>query len=202
MGPGDAGWQAQKSASTRNQIIKAALGCIVDSGYSGTTTTKIANRAGLSRGATLHHFPSKKDIIRAAVDYLHERRLQAFRRSISDIPPDSDIVEIAVQSYWEHVNHPIYVAFFELSAAARTDSDLREILRPAQRAFDKEWYETARDLFPQWQTDPAAFDLALNLAQQLMEGMAFSYFTHAREVNRETLLEFLQEKIRELEPSS
>jgi len=201
-GPGETGWQARKSAATRNQIISAAIRCIVECSYSKTTTMKIAEKAGLSRGATLHHFPSKMDIIRASVDYLHEKRLQAFRRSIKEVPDDADMVHMAVESYWAHVNHPIYVAFFELSVAARTDPALREILRPAQLAFDQEWYTTARDLFPGWQSDPAAFDLALNLTQQLMEGMAISYFTHARQDNKQMLLDFLETKLRELKPDS
>src|SRR5512139_605548 len=118
---GQEGWQARKSAATRDQIISAAIRCIVEASYSRATTMKIAEKAGLSRGATLHHFPSKMDIIRAAVDYLHEKRLQAFRRSIREIPQGAEMVHLAVRSYWAHVNHPIYVAFFELSVAARTD---------------------------------------------------------------------------------
>ena len=51
------GWQAQKSAATRNLIIEAAIKCFVELGYAQTTTTAIADKAGLSRGAMLHHFP-------------------------------------------------------------------------------------------------------------------------------------------------
>ena len=201
-GPGDAGWQAQKSAAARDQILNAAISCIVDLGYSNTTTMKIAERAGLSRGATLHHFPSKMDVIRAAVDYLHEKRLRAFRASIKSIPEDVDRVKMAVESYWEHVTHPLFVAFFELSVAARTDHELREILRPAQQAFDDEWYRTAQEVFPEWQADRPAFDLALNLTQQLMEGMAISFLTHARADNKNQLLEYLEDRLRELSPYS
>ena len=200
-GPGEIGWQARKSAATRDQIISAAIRCIVESSYSKTTMMKISEKAGLSRGATLHHFPSKMDIIRAVVAYLHEKRIQAFRRSIKDIPPDADMAHMAIQAYSDHVNHPIYVALFELSVAARTDQELREILHPAQIAFDREWYQTAWDLFPEWQADREAFDLALNLSQITMEGMAIRNFTHARKYDRERLLEYLEEKIRELKPA-
>ncbi len=199
-GPGEMGWQARKSEATRNQIVTAAIRCIVESSYSNTTTMKIAEKAGLSRGAMLHHFPSKKDIVRAVVDYLHEKRLLAFRRSIKELPKGADRVKLAVRSYWEHVNHPLYVAIFELAVAARTDKELSEILKPAQLAFDQEWYATAREVFPEWQSDPEAFDLALNLTQQLMEGMSISHFTHARQVDEEQLLTFLEEKLRELKP--
>ena len=72
-------WQAQKSAATRKLIIEAAIQCFVDLGYGRTTTMRIAEAAGLSRGAMLHHFPSKIDIVKAAVKELHAKRLKAFR---------------------------------------------------------------------------------------------------------------------------
>jgi AcrR family transcriptional regulator len=200
-GPGETGWQAQKSAATRKQIISAAIRCIVESSYSNTTMMKISEKAGLSRGATLHHFPTKMDIIRAAVDYLHEKRLQAFRRSIKEIPEGADMAHMAVQAYSSHLDHPIYVALFELSVAARTDNELKEILVPAQLAFDREWYQTAWDLFPEWHSDRKSFDLALNLSQQLMEGMTISNFTHARQIDKKQLLDYLKEKVRELRPT-
>ena len=201
-GPGDVGWQAHKSSTTRDQILNAAIRCIVDNGYANTTTTKIAEIAGLSRGATLHHFPSKMDIIRAAVEFLHQKQLRAFRKSIAHIPNGSDRVISAVESYWAHVKHPIFVAIFELSVAARHDEDLADVLRPAQKAFDEEWYKTAQEVFPEWQSDPDAFDLALNLTQHLMEGMAISYLTHSRSDKKEVLLEYLEECIRSLSPNN
>lgn len=201
-GPGEMGWQARKSEATRNQIITAAIRCIVESSYSNTTTMRIAEKAGLSRGAMLHHFPSKIDIIRAVVEYLHNKRIQAFRRSIRSIPEGADRVRLAVRSYWEHVNHPLYIAIFELAVAARTDQELRDILQPAQKAFDLEWYKTAREVFPEWQSDPQAFDLALNLTQQMMEGMSISHFTHVRQIDEEQLLSYLEERLRELKPRS
>ncbi|MEM7502978.1 MAG: TetR/AcrR family transcriptional regulator [Pseudomonadota bacterium] len=201
-GPGEQGWQAQKSAATRDQILSAAVRCIVELGYSRTTTMRIAERAGLSRGATLHHFPSKLDVIRAAVDYLHERRLRAFRKSVQTIPAGTDRIKAATDAYWAHATHPIFVAFFELSVAARTDKELRKILRPAQKAFDEEWYRTAQEVFPEWQSDPEAFDLALNLVQHLMEGIAISSMTHPRSDNHEVLHQYLEDKLRELAPDS
>src|SRR4026209_1438100 len=83
------GWQAQKSASTRLQIVEAAFRGFGELGDSGTPPTVIANKAGLPRGAMLHHFPSKIDIVRAAVEHLHAKRLKAFRKSIDRLPADA-----------------------------------------------------------------------------------------------------------------
>jgi AcrR family transcriptional regulator len=201
-GSGEVGWQAQKSAATRKQIVSAAIRCIVESGYSKTTMMNIAGKAGLSRGAALHHFPSKMDIIKAVVNYLHEKRLRAFRRSILEIPEGADMAHLAVQAYSTQLHHPIYVALFELSVAARTDEELRRILIPAQMLFDREWYQTAWDLFPDWHSDRKAFNLALNLCQQLIEGMMISNFMHAREVDQKQVLDYLEKIVRELKPAA
>ncbi|MDJ0760879.1 MAG: TetR/AcrR family transcriptional regulator [Woeseiaceae bacterium] len=191
-------WQAQKSASTRNQIVEAAIKAFVKLGYANTTTTHIAAQAGLSRGAMLHHFPSKMDIVQAAVEFLHEKRLSAFRRSMSELPEDADRVKLAVESYWGHVRHPMFVAFFELSVAARTDKELRAILRPVQKEFAVMWYKTAEELFPEWDGKREAFDLALDLSETIMEGLAISHLTHYEPKNVERLLEYLEQCLREL----
>ncbi|MEM1261377.1 MAG: TetR/AcrR family transcriptional regulator [Pseudomonadota bacterium] len=191
-------WQAQKSASTRNQIVEAAIKAFVELGYANTTTTHIAQIAGLSRGAMLHHFPSKMDIVEAAVQHLHDKRLTAFRRSVSELPTDADRVKLAVEAYWQHVQHPMFVAFFELSVAARTDEELRKILRPVQKEFAESWYRMAQDLFPEWQGKEDAFDLALDLSEYIMEGIAVSYMTHHSPKRVERLLEYLEKCLREL----
>ena len=196
--PAIAGWQAQKSASTRNLIVDAAIKCFVDLGYARTTTTAIAERAGLSRGAMLHHFPSKIDIVRAAVDHLHAKRLKALRKSMMRPAGESDRVRQGVDAYWAHVKHPMFVAFFELSVAARTDAELASILRPAQEAFERDWNKTTLDVFPEWHGNQEAFELGLDLSRYLLEGMAISFLTHKETERDKRVLQYLEEKLREL----
>lgn len=202
IGPGQEGWQAHKSQSTKQQILDAAVHCIVELGYANTTAQKISERANLSRGATLHHFKAKSDIVAATVDYLYEKRKRAFQNSARELPSNADRVKVAVKSYWEHANHPLFVAFFELSVAARHDEQLRKILVPAQKKFDEEWYAMALEIFPEWKGDASAFKFALELSQTLMEGIAISHLMHPRSDNKENLLQFLEEQIRNLLPAS
>lgn len=200
--PEPAGWQAQKSASTRLQIVEAALRCFVEMGYAGTTTTVIADRAGLSRGAMLHHFPSKIDIVRAAVEHLHAKRLKAFRKAIDKMPRDEARPRKALEAYLEHVKHPMYVAFLELWIAARTDPELQVILRPAQEAFEREWYRTAVDLWPEWRESGEKFDLALDLVRYVMDGMAVSFLTQDLRDHEGRMISYLESKLRELSRQS
>ena len=201
--PADATWQAQKSAATRRQIIDAAIDCFVRLGYARTTTTRIAEAAGLSRGAMLHHFPTKLAVVKAAVDELHAKRLKAFRKAADAAPPAGPgRVHAAVQAYWQHTRHPIFVAFFELSVAARTDPELGAILRPAQAAFDEAWVRTAQEAFPEWQSRPEVFDLALHLSRYLIEGMAVSFLTHEEAERGEHVLRYLEELLTALQPAA
>jgi len=193
------GWQAQKSAATRNLIIEAAIKCFVELGYAQTTTTAIAEKAGLSRGAMLHHFPSKLDIVRAAVDHLHAKRLRAFRKAMSrGLPAHGDHVRQGVEAMWAHVRHPMFVAFFELSVASRTEPELAEILRPAQESFEEAWSHTARELFPEWEGREEAFNVALDLCRYLMEGMAIAYLTHKESERDHRLMAYLEKQFHQL----
>lgn len=186
------GWQAQKSAATRNLILDAAISCFIEMGYAMTTTAKISARAGLSRGAMLHHFPSKSVLVQAAVEYLHRRRLDAFKEAVSKIPADHpNRIRAGIDIYWQHLTSPLFVAFHELSVAARTDEELGDILYPAVSAFDQAWYETAKSLFPEWERTGEIFDLAMDLTQNLMEGMALNHMQDKDEQRAERLLSFL-----------
>jgi AcrR family transcriptional regulator len=193
------GWQAQKSANTRNLILDSAISCFVELGYAGTTTTAIAKKAGLSRGAMLHHFPSKLDVVRAAVEHLHSKRLRAFRRAMTrSTSPGTDRVVLGVGEFFSHVRHPMFVAFLELSVAARTDPELAGILRPTQEAFEHEWYRTAKEVFPEWEGRGEHFDIALDLSRYVMEGMAVSFLTNRGRERDERVLSYLTDKLHEL----
>ena len=80
-------WQAQKSAMTRDRILEAAIDCFVNLGYTNVTTAKVASAAGVSRGAMLHHFPSKTELIQAAVEFLHDKVLEDYTQRVANIPP-------------------------------------------------------------------------------------------------------------------
>jgi hypothetical protein len=79
---------------------------------------------------------------------------------------------------------------------------LAAILRPSQEAFEREWYATARDVFPEWENAGPQFDLALNLSRFVLEGMAVSFMTQADAAQGERLLVYLADKLRELRSSS
>jgi AcrR family transcriptional regulator len=192
--------QAQKSAQTQNQLIEATIRCILKFGYANTTTTRVATEAGLSRGAMLHHFENGPALIHAAVEYLHEKRLKAFRRAVNSVPSPDDVKGLLL-GYWRQINHPTFLVFHELAIAARTDPSLSKILIPAQAEFNRQWYLQAIELFPDWQDDRERFDLALALTRNTMEGMAINNLVYGLDAGLiDRLLTHLEQQIRSLHP--
>jgi AcrR family transcriptional regulator len=192
--------QALKSAATRARLIDATIRCIIKHGYSRTTTPRVADEAGLSRGAILHHFENGGSLMQAAIAELHEKRLRAFRRSAANTVHD---VRRLVRAYWKQVSSETFTAFHELALAARTDPDLAIILAPAQEEFRSRWYQEAIEMFPEWQGDSAHFDLALALSQNVLEGMAINHITHGLDERMiEPILADLERQIEALKPDA
>lgn len=80
--------QEERSSETQRRILDAAFEVLREKGYHNFTTYDVAARAGVSRGAQLHHFPSKNDLIAAAMEHVLNQsaarsvaRTHGFRRS-------------------------------------------------------------------------------------------------------------------------
>ena len=194
-------WQAEKSAMTRKAVLDATIRCFLKLGYANTTTSKIADEAGLSRGAMLHHFPSRDKLIAATVDHLNAIRIQNYRDLIQGIDPTAeDRIDLGIDAYWKHLTSDSFVAFHELIIASRADADLERILVPKIKQFETEWAENTHKLFPEWEPTGEILELAMDLTQYLMEGMAVNRMTmtHHQEERMARLLKFLKSRLREI----
>jgi AcrR family transcriptional regulator len=130
--------QEERSRSTRLRLLEATVECLVERGWSGTTTTLVAERAGLSRGAQLHHYPTKWDLVIAAVEHLADRRAAELRAEIAALPSGRDRVEATVDLLAALYTGPLFVAALEVWVAARTDEALRAALVPVEARVGRE----------------------------------------------------------------
>jgi AcrR family transcriptional regulator len=69
--------QEQRSAQMRARLLDATIECLVKYGYAGTTTPRVAEMAGVTRGAQVHHFGSKNELVLAALKHLAAKRTAA-----------------------------------------------------------------------------------------------------------------------------
>lgn len=120
---------------------------LVEKGYRGTTTTDVARRAGVSSGALLHHFPTKADLLAAAVDYVMQGRITEFRKAMADVPPDASRGDAAIDLLWSMFAGPTFTAWLELWVAARTDPELCDAVAHVDEAFAAASVEAFREVF-------------------------------------------------------
>src|SRR5262245_58904043 len=166
--------QVERSAATRSAILEATVSCLAELGYAGTTTTEIAARAGLSRGAQLHHFPSKAELVSTAVEHLAHRQHDEFLEAFARRPPAADAADraaVAIDLLWPLLSGPTFYAWLELVVAARTDAELRERMAVHTERFMDRVRQTFRELFPEAETD-AFFSQAPRFVFAQMNGMA------------------------------
>ena len=117
--------KAERSARTRKALLKATLASLAENGYTGTSTTDVVKRAGLSRGALAHHFPSKAQLVAEAAAFLINKRIESTSRMLRSIDPDKVSIETWMRIQWE-AYEKWFPANIEFMVAARTDSALRE----------------------------------------------------------------------------
>src|ERR1043165_7905892 len=80
--------QQQRRDETRRALLDAAVESLIEVGFARTTTLEVQRRADVSRGALLHHFPSKAELLVAAVDHLAEMRARELKSLSSQLPPE------------------------------------------------------------------------------------------------------------------
>jgi AcrR family transcriptional regulator len=133
--------QQERRADTRARLLAATLDCLVEHGHAGTTTQRVQDRAGLSRGALLHHFATKDDLLVAAVSEVADRQVARLR---AEAVPGADPVELLRGV----MSGPLFLAGLELWQAARTEPVLRAALLPAERRVGVAVREVLTGLFP------------------------------------------------------
>lgn len=165
--------QAQRSSETRAALLDATLDLLVESGYKATTTTAVAFRAGVSLGALLHHFPTKTDLLTAAIDHAFARRSEEFQRTLTDLGAAGDKLDEVVDVLWSMFSGTTFIAFVELWVAARTEPELADALV----AVDREFQASCQRLYAEYFGDQQSSDIArigLPLVFSLLNGVAFS----------------------------
>ena len=137
--------QGERSRAMRQRLLEATVECLVEHGWSGTSTTLVSQRAGVSRGAQLHHFPTKGDLVLAAVAHLSEVRGEELRRAATGLPPGTQRTRAVLAMLADHFTSPVFAAALELWVAARTDAELRAAVGPLEQRVGREAHRIAVD---------------------------------------------------------
>ncbi|MCA1663310.1 MAG: TetR/AcrR family transcriptional regulator [Myxococcales bacterium] len=162
----------QRSAEMQKRILRATIDCLIAYGYAELTTTMVAERAEVSRGAFLHHFRTKEDLVLAAVEHLFDVRQAQFRAAFARIPADADRVSAALDILWDIIGGDTFYAWIELAVAGRSDERLGRRVRELGSRTALVVETTFRELFPPPPTPNPFFESAPRFVFALLEGLA------------------------------
>ncbi len=122
--------QAERSDSMRSRLLEATLQSLAEDGYAASTLSSIVRRAGVSRGAQVHHYPNKQALMLDAAEDLLRRTYRQLGELLLSIGDEDDRLTRLVEAAWDQVfSTPLFHAYTELLVASLRDENLAEALR-------------------------------------------------------------------------
>ncbi|HEX6247742.1 MAG TPA: TetR/AcrR family transcriptional regulator [Nocardioidaceae bacterium] len=151
--------QEERTRAMRLRLLEATVELLVERGWSGTSTTLVSQRAGVSRGAQLHHFPAKNDLVLAAVEHLSEVRGRELAEAATRLPTGRRRTRAVLEMLADHFTSPVFTAALELWVAARTDPTLLAALAPLEQRIGRETHRLTVDLLGVDEKQPGGREL-------------------------------------------
>ncbi len=165
--------QEERSAETRRLLLEATLDSLIEIGYANSSTQRIVERAGVTRGAQIHHYPSKQALVVAATEHLFQGFVDEVAPLAAAMRENELTLDGFVERMWEKFfAGRFFYASLELIVAARSDPALKDqlipLIRRLHRGLDDIWYRYFRGT----DISPARVDTLLNMTLCLFRGMA------------------------------
>ncbi|REH40163.1 TetR family transcriptional regulator [Paraperlucidibaca baekdonensis] len=122
--------QGERSEAMRQRLIDATVTCLADEGYAGTTVSKIISAAGVSRGAPMHHFPTKASLLEATAEHLIRWMNRHLARATRGVVDSEQRAADMITATWRELHDGAEsLALMELMLASRRDEDLARVMR-------------------------------------------------------------------------
>lgn len=152
--------QEERTRVMRARLLEATIECLVERGFAGTSTTLVSERAGVSRGAQLHHFPTKNDLVVAAVEHLTEKRGVELVEAADALPDGPRHTRAVLDMLADHFTGAVFAAALELWVAARTDASLLAAVEPLEQRIGRETHRLTVELLGLDESTPGNRELA------------------------------------------
>lgn len=126
-----------RSRATRQRLLEATIDCLAEIGWGATTVAVVAEQAGVSRGAAQHHFPTREDLITAALEFMFDSRIGHALDAAKTAPAGSQKTEAVVSGLVEYFTGPLFKAAVQVWTAAAADPALKERIVPLEAKFGR-----------------------------------------------------------------
>ena len=155
----------------RGRLLDATVECLVEKGAGELSTNDVVRKAGVSRGALAHHFPTKAELLSAAALHLVADRVAEFRSTFLALPPAKRTVPRALDLLWSFFEGDTFTALLDLIVASRTNAELRGVLQDGPDLIVDVTIDVFVELFPEMAGNAMAEPL-VRATLTLFTGMA------------------------------
>ena len=180
--------QEERTRAMRQRLLDATVECLVEVGWSGTSTTLVSRRAGVSRGAQLHHFPTKTALVLAAVEHLAAARGVELQQAAARLPSGPARTREVLEMLAAHFTGPVFSAALELWVAARTDAALRDWVGPLEQRLGRDAHRSTVELLGVDESRPGAREL-VQATLDLVRGLGLANTITDDTARRERILD-------------
>lgn len=163
--------QAERSAGTREKILNVAIDLLYQKGLRDTSTVDIATAAGVSRGALLHHYPTKEELLKESLRFLLRKEIDSIRAMASDIDRGKLDTDGFFDALWQKFSGPLFMVTLEYVTASRTDPAIKSALQPVAYEFNTSLDEIWELFFTESSVPPGERRKALTATLCFMRGM-------------------------------
>lgn len=173
--------QEERTRVMRQRLLDATAELLATEGFAATTTMSVAVRAGVSRGALLHHFPSKNDLVVASIAHVMSSRDDDLRAKADRITGAR--TRPVLEMLADHFTSPVFMAALELWVGARTDDVLRAEVYRLEREVGRATHRLTVELLHADESRPGVRELiqaTLDLVRGLGLASALSDDTERR----------------------
>ncbi len=142
--------QAVRSGEMKHRILDAAFEVLKERGFAGFTTPEVARRAGVSRGAQVHHFPSKHELVTAAMEHVFGIALADGLRLAEAAKRSGRPVEALIGDAQAFYFSDYFFVGLDMLLAGGKDPALKEagirVVRNYRRPVEQQWLAVMQEL--------------------------------------------------------
>lgn len=183
----------------RKRLIEAAIACLGKFGYGATTLQVVTDAAGVSRGAVLHHFPNKVDLMIAVAEYAADKQNRHVRRLLANTKEGMDRYLAITMATWDAMTKPPAIALLEIMMGSRSDPELAErfpaVIESLEKYQREGVWEQAQSIGI---TDKATIEAMVRLHTAAMRGLALEFMLSGDQKKAASAMKLLTRYKREL----
>ncbi len=163
--------QEKKSAATRDRLIQATITCTSRYGLGQTSTMKISQKAGVSRGAIQHHFRNKDDLFLAALTSLSSAALECFSTPLPYTGSIETYIPLIIETHWTMFSRDSHIFFLEMCLKERDNAQIKADIRRSLEHYNTAYFQWWSTMLSPLGIDKAVIEETGSISLALIQGL-------------------------------